>query len=237
LWGALTAGSLVVGSLIALAFRPNLTTVGLCMGFGAGALISAVSFEMVGSALGEIDGVAIATSMLLGASVFIAGDYFIDRAGGHGRKHAGESSEHESGGMGIVVGTVVDGIPESIVLGIALTQDARAGAALMVAVFASNLPEAVGATTSLERSGWKSRTIVTLWLAITFVSALATVLGYALFDAASGHTGARMEAFAAGAILAMLADTMMPEAFGYGGRWVGTMTVLGFILGMAFAEM
>jgi len=128
---------------------------------------------------------------------------------------------------------VLDGIPESIVLGIGLLAGAGVSVAFIVAVFVSNLPEGIAATTGLKASGWAPRRIIGLWLLVALVSALASLAGFAVFDSASSWTVAFVLAFAGGAVLTMLADTMMPEAFQHGGRQVGLVTTAGFALAFA----
>ena len=135
--------------------------------------------------------------------------------------------------LAIVLGIVLDGIPESAVIGLTLVQGGSVGAALLVAVFLSNFPEAIAATAGLRTAGWRTRDVLALWLGVMLVSALASLAGYGLFDDASPNTIAFVLSFAAGAILTMLADTMMPEAFARGGKLVGLATTLGF--GLAFA--
>jgi len=132
-----------------------------------------------------------------------------------------------------VLGIVLDGIPESVVLGLTVLEAGSVSAALLVAVFLSNLPEALAATAGLAESGWRRGRILGLWVLVMLVSALAALAGYGLFDTASPATIAFVLAFAGGAVLTMLADTMMPEAFEHGGKLVGVVTTLGF--GLAFA--
>jgi len=156
----------------------------------------------------------------------------IDRRGGSERKSM--SGAQEAGTpLAIVLGIVLDGVPESAVLGLTLLQGEGIAFALLAAVFLSNLPEAIAATAGLRLTGWRPRNILALWVLVMLVSALAALAGYGLFGDASPHTVAFVLAFAAGAILTMLADTMMPEAFERGGKLVGLATTLGF--GLAFA--
>lgn len=233
LWGLLAASSLLLGGLLALRLRVGSRALGLVMAFGAGVLISAVAYELVDEAFTTTgSGAGIPLGLTAGALAFFAGDAFIDRLGGADRKSMG--GEQEAGSpLAIVLGIVLDGIPESAVIGLTLVQGGSVSAAMIVAVFLSNLPEAVAATTGLAAAGWRQRTILLLWTGVVLVSALAALAGYGLFGDASGRTVAFVLSFAAGAILTMLADTMMPEAFERGGKLVGLATTLGF--GVAFA--
>ena len=136
-----------------------------------------------------------------------------------------------------MLGIVLDGVPESAVIGLGLIGGQGVSAAMLAAVFLSNLPEAVAATSGLVRSGWSGRNVIGLWVAVAFVSGLASLAGYAFLDNASADVVAFVLAFAGGAILTMLADTMMPEAFEHGGRLVGVFTTLGFALAFAISAL
>ncbi len=236
-WGFIASSSLLVGALLALTVRPSRRVVGLVMAFGAGVLISAVAYELVGEAIETADtGRAVALGLFAGCGVFFFGDALIDRLGGEGRKSSGGE---QSGGVGlaIMLGIVLDGIPESIVIGVGLLSGEGVGLAMLVAVFLSNLPEAVAATTGLTAAGWPRTRLWLLWLAVVSVSALSSLAGYALFDDASPDTIAFVLAFAGGAILTMLADTMMPEAFEQSGKLVGVVTTLGFALAFTISTL
>ncbi|MGH9118129.1 MAG: ZIP family metal transporter [Acidimicrobiales bacterium] len=141
---------------------------------------------------------------------------------------AGQSAQGSA--FAIVLGIVLDGIPESVVLGLTLIEGGGIGVAVLAAVFLSNLPEAVAATTGLLGGGWRRSNVLWLCVAVTLVSALAALAGFAFFDSASPETVAFVQAFAGGAILTMLADTMFPEAYEHGGKQVGLMTTVGFFV-------
>jgi ZIP family zinc transporter len=226
-WGTLAASSLVIGAVVALRFRISQPVIGLIMGFGAGVLISAVAFDLVEEAAGKASGHgAVIAGIFAGCGVFFGGDWLIDHSGGGDRK---DPKGQESGSaLAIVLGTVLDGIPESMVIGLTIFQGGAVGAAYLTAVFISNLPEAISSTAGLTTGGWKKARILRLWIAITLISGLASLGGYGLFQHSSPDTVAFVLAFAAGAILTMLADTMMPEAYEHGGKLVGVVTTLGF---------
>jgi ZIP family zinc transporter len=227
-WGIVAASSLVIGALVALRVRIPLRATGLIMGFGAGVLISAVSFDLVEEAAAMSSGQgAIAFGLFTGCAVFFGGDWVIDRLGGSERKRAAGGQESGSS-LAIVLGTVLDGIPESMVIGLTIYEGGAVGAAFLAAVFVSNLPESISSTSGLVTGGWKRSRILWMWIAIAVVSGLASLAGYGLFQDSSPDTVAFVLAFAAGAILTMLADTMMPEAFEHGGKLVGIVTTLGF---------
>jgi zinc transporter, ZIP family len=227
-WGLLSASSLVIGSLLAIWLKISLRLIGLIMAFGAGVLISAVAFDLVEEAADTSNGSGgVALGLFVGCAVFFGGDLLISRMGGGNRKDATGDQEGDSP-MAIVLGTVLDGIPESMVIGLTIFEGGKVGAAYLAAVFISNLPEAISSTSGLVASGWKNSRILWMWVGITVVSAIASVAGYGLFQDSSPATIAFVLAFAAGAILTMLAETMMPEAFEHGGKLVGVVTTLGF---------
>jgi ZIP family zinc transporter len=229
-WGTLAASSLVIGAIVALRFHLSLRVIGLIMGFGAGVLISALSFDLVEEAVEKSSGDGwVAAGVFAGCAVFFGGDQLIGRLGGGGgqRKDPDGSQEGDSP-LAIVLGTVLDGIPESMVIGLTIFEGGAVGAAYLAAVFISNLPEAISSTSGLVSSGWAKSRILWMWIAIALISGLASLAGYVLFQDSAPGTVAFVLAFAAGAILTMLSQTMMPEAYEHGGKWVGVVTTLGF---------
>jgi ZIP family zinc transporter len=229
-WGAVGGIALIVGALLALAFGIDRKVLGAVMAFGAGVLISAVSFDLVQEAFETSDGTGgVAGGLFSGALVFFLGDAAIDRYGGAHRKSSG-GEQAEGSGLAIVLGAVLDGIPESIALGLGLLEGSGVSVSFVVAVFLSNLPEGLAATTGLTAAGWPRSRILLLWGIVVLVSALAALVGFVAFDDAAPSTVAFVLAFAGGAVLTMLADTMMPEAFEHEGKVVGLCTTAGFAL-------
>jgi ZIP family zinc transporter len=232
-WGFLAASSLILGGVIALAWRMPNRVLGLVMGFGSGVLISAVAYELVQEAFDTAaGGGSLALGLISGSLAFFVGDGIIDRMGGADRKSSG-GGQASGSALAIVLGIVLDGIPESIVLGLTLVGGGSVSAAFLAAVFISNLPESIAATSGLARAGWSHSKLLGLWTAVALVSGVAALLGFGVLEDASPNTIAYVLAFAGGAILTMLADTMMPEAFEHGGKLVGVVTTIGF--GVAFA--
>jgi zinc transporter, ZIP family len=232
-WGAVGGAALVIGALAAIWFEPGRRVLGAVMAFGAGVLISAVAFDLVEEAFATSGGAGrVASGLFAGALTFFVGDALIDRMGGANRKSSG-GEQAEGSGLAIVLGAVLDGIPESIVLGVGLIDGTGVSVPFIVAVFLSNLPEGLAATTGLLRSRWSRAHVLALWGAVALVSALAALLGFVAFDGVSPGAVAFVLSFAGGAILTMLADTMMPEAFENEGRLVGLLTTAGFALAFA----
>jgi ZIP family zinc transporter len=275
LWGLLAAVSLLIGYMLAGRGLSNRTT-GMIMGFGAGALISAIAYELVPASMASGWGMAVAFG--LGALTFFGGDWLIDRQGGAERKNIGTGEQGSGGaslsplreppkggrdaegreqgrgeiitpaplpprppaqaggsGAAIFIGTLLDNIPESIVLGMGLALGGSISPAFLVAVFVSNLPEGVAGTINLEQAGNSRSHIFWMWTILVLISGACAGLGYAIVGWLPGANGRYVQSFAAGAMLTMLADTMMPEGFEHGGKVVGLLTVLGFLLAAVLA--
>jgi ZIP family zinc transporter len=224
-WGGVAAASLLVGYLLAeRGFSER--NLGLVMGFGAGALIAAIAYELVPESM--LTGPSMAFGFLLGALAFFAADAAVDRRGGSDRK-ALSGHGQSSSGAAIFVGTVLDAVPESVILGMNLAVGSAVNVAFLAAVIVSNLPEGVAGTASLEAAGYPRGGILRLWGLAVLVSAAAAAAGYYLAVTVPSVDGRFAQAFAAGAMLTMLADAMMPEAFRHGGQLAGISTVLGFL--------
>jgi ZIP family zinc transporter len=237
-WGVAAASSLLLGGALALRFRISTRLLGLVMAFGSGVLISALAFELVQEAVDTSAGDGgVALGLFAGSLVFFAGDLAIDRIGGADRKSSSGTGQEGGSAMGIVLGIVLDGVPESMVIGLTIVEGGAVSVAYLAAVFMSNLPEALAASTGLRAGGWTKAKVMLLWLGVTGVSGVSALLGFVLLEDASPRTVAIVLSFAGGAILTMLAETMMPEAFKHGGKLVGVFTTLGFALAFAIGAL
>lgn len=221
-WGALAASSLVIGALLGVARRWPSRLIGLVLAFGAGALISAVSFDLAeeGAQIGDRGFMAI--GLAIGAFTYFA----LSRA--MGRRHGGGGQPGAGGGTALALGAFLDGIPEQAVLGIGTAAGQGVGVGLLVAIFVSNLPEAIGSSTEMRASGTSAAAIRRLWVVVAVICTAATVAGYAIADAVSVNANAAVDGFAAGALVVMLIDSMIPDAVRKGGDVSGLVTVLGF---------
>jgi zinc transporter, ZIP family len=232
LWGAIGASSLLLGAVLGLVLPLPPRVIGLVLGFGAGTLISAVSFELTEEAfdLGGADAVVI--GLAAGALAYFVGDYLVERRGAADRMSpmgaTASTGASSTASTALLLGAVLDGIPESAVIGLSLLDGGSVGVAVLAAVFISNLPEALSSSSGMKEDGSTTRHILITWGWVVLTAAIAAAAGYGLLENASGNTVALIQAFAGGAVLTMLADTMMPQAFQYGGRAVGLLTVLGF---------
>jgi ZIP family zinc transporter len=235
-WGALAASSLICGTLLSFARKWSPTQVGAVLAFGAGALISAVSFELAEEGL-AVGGAGITGAGLgVGAIVYYGLDGLIARRSATGRGRQGRS-QGSGTGSALALGAFLDGIPEQMVLGINLAAGNGVGVALLVAIFVSNLPEAMGSAADMLKAGTSRAAILRLWLAVAAICTLATVAGYLIADTASGNLKAAIDGFAAGALLVMLIDSMIPDARAEAGRRAGLITVLGFALAAGLSSL
>jgi len=224
LWGLLAASSLVAGAVAGVALKVPRRVVALVMGFGAGALISALAFDLTEEAFEHSGTVVTAAGLAAGALTYFIGDLVLTRR----RRPASSDAGQATSGPAIVLGALLDGLPESIVLGATLLGGGGISISLLAAIFLSNIPEGVAGGRDLSDEGHSRRFIIGLWAVVAVASGLAAALGNALLTGMDPGLVAAVQAYAGGAILAMLAATMMPEAFQNGGEAVGLATVLGF---------
>lgn len=234
-WGFLATFSLFIGGLIGIMFKIGKRPLGLIMAFGSGVLLSAVAFELVFKSIKTSTGSgASLLGILSGAITFFLIDMLISKMGAAGRKEI--SGVHkENIALPIVLATILDGIPETLVIGMSLLAGGEVGIGMLVAVFISNLPEAIAGTSGMLAGSWKKGRILLLWLLIAVVCAFSSLAGYALLENASPVVVSFIQTFAAGAILVMLSNTMIPEAYEHGKKLAGIFTVLGFAVAVSIA--
>ena len=225
-WGTFAASSLVLGALLGIAREWPPRLVGLVLAFGAGALIAAVSFELAEEGVRIGGPRAVAIGLALGALFYFVCDTALDRMSARMKARRAGAGGSDAG-PALALGAVLDGIPEQLVLGIGLATGA-VGVGLLVAIFVSNLPEAIGSSSELRAAGRSNRTVILLWVAVAAACALATAVGYGLADVASSGLQGGINGFAAGALLVMLVDTMIPDARAKSGLVGGIVTAFGF---------
>jgi ZIP family zinc transporter len=228
LWASLASSALVVGAVAGVATTVPRSWVGLALAFGAGALISAVAFELAAEAFKIGGGWLLAAGLAAGAFTYFIGNRWLHTRGA-ARRGAKVRPATEGQGLSIVLGAVLDGIPESIVLGSMLLVSGAVAPAFLAAVVLSNTPEGFSASVDLRREGYARRWILGLWISVALASALTAVAAYAFLDKV-GPAIPFVQAFAAGALITMLVDTMIPEAYEDSGDRAGLVTVLGFAL-------
>jgi zinc transporter, ZIP family len=240
LWGLLAGGALLIGALVAWFVPVSRRVVATVMGFGAGVLISALAFELVDEAE-QTGGLSPTVLGLLGGAVtYVIGNKFLESRGARHRKSAGREqvSEQEQAGSGtaIALGALLDGVPESIALGLSLLGGEGVGVAVLAAIFISNLPEGLSSAAGMKHNGRSAGYVFGVWGGITLACGIAGALGVLVLDDARPETVAVITAVAAGAILAMITDTMIPEAFKETQLFTGLITTLGFIVAFAISR-
>jgi zinc transporter, ZIP family len=239
-WGLVGGAALLVGAGVAWVVRVPRQVVAWVMAFGAGVLISALAFDLVDEAEREGGLAATALGFLGGAAVYVAANTALDRRGARHRKRSGDQQPSEGdqpgSGAAIAVGALLDGIPESVVLGLSLLGGGGVGVAVLSAVFISNVPEGLSSAAGMKTAGRGARYVFGVWGGIAVASGLAAALGCLALDGASPTVVAVITAVAAGAILAMLADTMIPEAFERTHALTGLIATLGFLVALAVGK-
>ena len=234
--GLLSGLSLVVGSLVAWFVKVPREVVALVMAFGAGVLISALSFDLVDEAASSGGVIPTLGGFVAGAVVYVVLDQILEH-GGFRRKHHGKSGGGGGTGVGIALGALLDGVPETAVQGVSLTGGGTLSVAILVAVVISNFPEGMSSTADLKESGRGARYVFGLWSGIALICALSAIGGYVLLGGVPEAAQSFVMAFAAGAILAMICDTMIPEAFRRTQTLTGLVTVLGFVASYAVHQV
>jgi zinc transporter, ZIP family len=220
--GALAQSSLILSGLVVYAVHIPPKVVGALAGYGAGALLGAIAFDLIPESE-VLDTVQTAIWLLVGAAVFVVADRIVETRFGAGGG---------AGPLGIVVGSVVDGVPESLIFGIQLASGQPLSISFLTAVFVSNIPQALAPSVDLAKSGWSPIRLGGMWAVVVIVCGLTAGLGFFLADA-MGLAGGRAAAFAAGGLLAMMTNSLMPFAFQRGGAIAGVMTVVGFAVSLA----
>lgn len=230
LWGLIANSSLILGGLIGSWFTLSKRMLGIILAFGAGTLFSAVAYELVFESVRMAKGSGFtAIGFFIGAMTFFLMDAMLTKmSGGSGE------DDSQSGKARLIIpmilGIVLDGIPESAVIGIGILEKGVVSVAILIAIFLSGGPEAIAGTAGMRSAGWSRLKIIGLWSVICIILSLSTVAGYRLFGNASVHTLQFVNSFAGGAILMMLSNSMIPESYEFSGKLAGIFTVLGFAL-------
>jgi ZIP family zinc transporter len=240
-WGFFAGAALIVGAAAGYLVHIPQRYIAAIMAFGSGVLISALSFDLMDEAYkrGGFDSTAI--GFVGGAAIYTAANWYLDQRGAKHRKRSGEQQPNEKqnpgSGLAIAVGALLDGIPESIVIGLSLLAGGAVSFVAVIAIFLSNIPEGLSSAVGMKKAGRSASYIFGVWIAIAVISGIASLLGYAVFRNFSADVIAGTTAVAAGAILAMLADTMIPEAFETAHEFAGFITVVGFLCAFVLTKL
>ena len=253
IYGLLASSSFVVGVVLGLATKPPRRLLAVVIAFGAGVLVSALTFDLMGEAFEKETGAYAIVGFLVGAVIYVLADAGLERLAARSPKRTGRDPQDvvpgaaakpespevaATTGLALLVGALIDGIPESAAIGLSVHAEGRSlGIVLLAAVFLANVPESLGSTGAMREEGRSRGYIIGVWTGVGVVCVLATVAGYALLGGLSPGWVSAILALAAGGILALLADTMFPEAFEHGGRWVALATAVGFACAFLLSEL
>ena len=239
-WGLVSGSALVLGALIGYFVAVPPRIIAAIMAFGSGVLISALSFELMDEAASRGGIWATGSGFFLGAAIYSLANFLLSRQGAKHRKRSGQEqpseAEDSGSGLAIAVGALLDGIPESIVIGLSLLGGAGVSSVAVIAIFLSNVPEGLSSSAGMKKSGRSALYIFGIWIGIALISGVASLLGYTVFGGFSPQIVAATTAVAAGAILAMLVDTMIPEAFETAQDFAGIITVAGFLCAFVLSK-
>ncbi len=230
-WGAVSGSAVLLGSVAAMIFSIPTKVIGWIMAFGTGVLIGAASYELLGDAVHNGGILASSIGFIAGASIFTLLDILVSRKGASHRKRSGKQAT-ENAGIAIFIGTVMDAIPESIMIGASLLEQNTVSFLLVIAIFLSNIPEGLSSTAGLRKNGYSHLKITVMWLSVLVIATFSSWSGYFFLQNASEALMSGISGFAGGGIIAMIASTMMPEAYEDSGPVTGLITALGLLVSL-----
>lgn len=240
-WGLVSGSALLLGAFVGYYKHVSPRTIGVIMAFGSGVLISALAFELMDEAYRNGGFGAAAVGFITGALIYTIANYLLNKQGAKHRKRSGQQQPTEKdnpgSGTAIAVGALIDGIPESVAIGVSMIHGGAVSAAAVVAIFLSNVPESLSSTSGMKKAGRSPKYIFGIWTVITLLSGAAACAGYSVFSQFSPQIVAAVVAVAAGGILAMLSSTMIPEAYEEAHDFIGIITVLGFLAAFLLSKM
>ncbi len=237
IWGFVAGSALLLGAFFGYYFKLPQRLVASIMAFGAGVLMSAVSFELLDEAYALGGPTHLVAGFLIGATIFTLANIYLARKGAKHRKRSVKPGDNDNNAMAIAAGSVIDGVPESIALGLTMIGGGAVSTATLVAIFLSNIPEGLSSSAGMKKEGWKPVKVFSLWLIIAIVTSISSLVGFTVFSHLPVEATAVTLSIAAGGILAMLVDTMIPEAFSETHNLAGMVTVIGFAISFILSKL
>ncbi len=237
-WGLAAGSALIIGAAFGYYLKLSPRVLGSVLAFGAGVLISVLAFELIEEAYEASDLVITGVSFIAGAIVYTVVNIFLERRGARERMSAEQNpATSADNGLAIAAGALLDGIPESVVIGLSVLYGGTVSLVAVIAIFVSNIPEGMSSAAGMRSAGRKPRYVFSVWIGIAVASGLAAYLGYAVFGGLPVEVTAAMLALAAGGVLAMVADTMIPEAFASAHEYTGLIAVAGFLVAFVLSKL
>ncbi len=253
IYGFLASSGLLIGMLIGLFTSPPRRLIASIVAFGSGILVSTLTFDLMEEAFETGSPAFVVTGFLAGTLIYVLINAGLDHLAAQSPKRQGREpqdvmpaaaavpetpAETALSSTALLVGALLDGIPENAALGISLYAEGRGlGLVLLAAIFLGNFPESISSSVGMRQEGRSRGYIMLVWTSTALVCTVASVAGYALLGGLSPNMISALLALAAGGILAMLADTMMPEAFQHGGPLVALATAVGFICALLLSRL
>jgi zinc transporter, ZIP family len=236
LWGLVAGLALLIGATLGLYGNLSRRAVAWVMAFGSGTLISVIAFDIMDEAFAKAGFQPAALGFLAGAVVFTIGSLVIGRRGGGERKRSSPGERQDRNAKVVAFGTVIDGVPESIAIGLAVLEGRAVAVATVAAIFLSNIAEALSSSVGMKRAGHSAGYVFTIWTMIAALTGLTALAGYTLFAGTSPAVIAFTQGVAGGGLMAMIADTMIPEAFHDSQEATGLVAALGFVAAFALSH-